>query len=40
MVYIAMPYGVYIVCNEGNKLNTYINEAVDVVQKLKHYAIN
>ena len=31
MVHIAMPYRVYIICNEGNKLHTYISEAVDVV---------
>ena len=31
MVYIAVPYRVYIILNEGNKLNTYVNEAVDVV---------
>ena len=30
-VHIAMPYKVYIICNEGNKLNTYISEAADVV---------
>ena len=31
MVHIAMPYRVYIIRNEGNKLNTYVSEAVDVV---------
>ena len=31
MVHIAMPYMVYIIRNEGNKLNTYVSEAVDVV---------
>ena len=31
MVYIAVPYRVYIILNEGNKLNTYVNEAVDIV---------
>ena len=31
MVHTAMPYRVYIICNEGNKLHTYISEAVDVV---------
>ena len=31
MVYITMPYRVHVVCNEGNKLNTYVSEAVDVV---------
>ena len=31
MVYIAMPYRVYIIYNEGNKLNTYVSEVVDVV---------
>ena len=31
MVHIAVPYKVYIIYNEGNKLNTYVNEAVDVV---------
>ena len=30
-VHIAMPYRVYIIRNEGNKLNTYVSEAVDVV---------
>ena len=40
MVHIAMPYSVCIICNEGNKLNTYVIKAVDVVWKLKHYAIN
>ena len=30
-VHIAMPYMVYIICNEGNKLNTYVSEAVDVI---------
>ena len=40
MVFITMPYRVYVVCNEGNKLNTYVSEAVDVVWKLRHYATN
>ena len=31
MVHIATPNMVYIIRNEGNKLNTYVNEAVDVV---------
>ena len=31
MVLIAMPYRVHVVCNEGNKLNTSVSEAVDVV---------
>ena len=31
MVYITMPCRVHVVCNEGNKLNTSISEAVDVV---------
>ena len=31
MVLIAMPYIVYIIRNEGNKLNTYVSDAVDVV---------
>ena len=31
MVHIAIPYRVYIIRNEGNKLNTYVSEAVDVV---------
>ena len=31
MVHIAMPYMVYIIRNEGNKLNTSVSEAVDVV---------
>ena len=30
MVYITMPYRVYIIRNEGHKLNTYVSEAVDV----------
>ena len=30
-VHTAMPYMVYIVRNEGNKLNTSVSEAVDVV---------
>ena len=30
MVYIAVPYRVYIILNEDNKLNTYVNKAVDV----------
>ena len=30
-VYIAIPNMVYIILNEGNKLNTSVNEAVDVV---------
>ena len=30
-VHVVMPYRVYIICNEGNKLNTYVSEAVDVV---------
>ena len=40
MVHIAIPNMVYIVRNEGNKLNTSVSEAVDVVQKLRHYATN
>ena len=40
MVYIAISDIVYIIRNEGNKLNTYVRQAVDVVWKLKHYAIN
>ena len=39
-MHIAMLYRVYIIHNEGNKLNTYVRQAVDVVWKLKHYAIN
>ena len=31
MVHISVPYRDYIILNEGNKLNTYVNEAVDVV---------
>ena len=31
MVHIAMPYMFYIICNEGNKLNTYVSEAVGVI---------
>ena len=31
MVDIKMPYMFYIIYNEGNKLNTYVSEAVDVV---------
>ena len=31
MVHTAMPYIVYIIRNEGNKLNTYVSEAVDVI---------
>ena len=31
MMHIAMSYRVYIICNEGNKLNTSVSEAVDVV---------
>ena len=31
MVHVVMPYGVYIIRNEGNKLNTSVSEAVDVV---------
>ena len=31
MMHIAMSYRVYIIRNEGNKLNTYVSEAVDVV---------
>ena len=31
MVYIAISDIVYIIRNEGNKLNTYVSEAVDVV---------
>ena len=31
MVYISVPYRVYIILNEGNKLNSYVNEAVDIV---------
>ena len=30
-VHIAMPYRVYIIRNEGNKLNTHISEAADVI---------
>ena len=30
-VHIATLYKVYIIRNEGNKLNTYVSEAVDVV---------
>ena len=30
-VHIAIPNMVYIVRNEGNKLNTYVSKAVDVV---------
>ena len=40
MVHVAMPYSVYIICNEGDKLNIYVRQAADVVWKLKHYAIN
>ena len=29
-VHIAMPYRVHVVCNEGNKLNTFVSNAVDV----------
>ena len=29
-VHIAMPYMVYIICNDRNKLNTYVRQAVDV----------
>ena len=31
MVHIALLYMVYITYNEGNKLNTYVSKAVDVV---------
>ena len=31
MVHTAMPYMVYIICNEGNKLNTSVSEAANVV---------
>ena len=31
MVHIAIPNMVYIIRNEGNKLNTSVSEAVDVV---------
>ena len=31
MVDIEMPYIFYIICNEGNKLNTSVSEAVNVV---------
>ena len=31
MVDIEMPYMFYIICNEGNKLNTSVSKAVDVV---------
>ena len=31
MVHTAMPYMIYIIRNEGNKFNTYISDAVDVV---------
>ena len=31
MVSIAIPNIVYIIRNEGNKLNTYVSEAVDVL---------
>ena len=31
MVHIAISNMVYIIHNEGNKLKTYVNEAVDVV---------
>ena len=30
-VYIAILDIIYIICNESNKLNTYVSEAVDVV---------
>ena len=30
-VYIAIPNIVYIIRNKGNKLNTYVIKAVDVV---------
>ena len=40
MVHIAISNMVYIIRNEGNKLNTSISEVVDVVWKLMHYAIN
>ena len=30
-LHVVMPYRVYIICNEGNKLNTYVSESVDVV---------
>ena len=40
MVYIMKHNNACRICSEGNKLNTYVNEAVDVVWKLKHYAIN
>ena len=31
MMHIAMSYRVYIICNEGNKLNTSVSKVVDVV---------
>ena len=31
MVHIAILNMVYIICNEGNKLNTSVSEAVDVL---------
>ena len=31
MVHIVMPYRIYIICNEGNKLNTSVSKVVDVV---------
>ena len=31
MVHIVMPYRVCIICNKGNKLNTSVSEAVDVI---------
>ena len=31
MVHIAILNMIHIILNEGNKLNTYINEAVDIV---------
>ena len=31
IVYIVIPNMVYIICNESNKLNTSVSEAVDVV---------
>ena len=30
MMHIAMSYRVYIICNEGNKLNTSVSKVVDV----------
>ena len=31
MMHIAISDMVYILCNEGNRLNTFVREAVDVV---------